>query len=79
MGYRYWNSIESIRAILKRFTSGLDIYGDYVTAPSNCKQLSFELEKKCPFSIYTTEELKAEIEEICGIGMMTENVRISNA
>lgn len=72
-------SIESIRAILKRFTSGLDIYGDYVTAPSDCKQLSFDFEEKCPFSIYTTGELKAEIGQICGIGTVTENVRISNA
>ena len=24
------NSIESIKAIIKRFTDGLDIYGDYV-------------------------------------------------
>lgn len=72
-------SIESIRAILKRFTSGLDIYGDYVTTPSDCEQLSFELEKKCPFSIYTTEGLKTEIEEICGIGTVTEDVKISNA
>lgn len=61
------NSPESIRAVLKRFTSGLNIYGDYVTAPSDCEQMSLELKEKCPFSIYAAKELKAEIEEICGI------------
>ena len=58
------NSIESIRSILKRFTSGLDIYGDYVTMPSTCKgvsSLNLKLEKKCPFCIYTTDKLKSEI------------------
>ena len=60
------NSIESIKAILKRFTSGLDIYGDYVTAPSECKQMSLELEEKCPFTILTTKELKTELEKTYG-------------
>ncbi len=59
------NSGESIKSILKRFTSGLDVYGNYVNAPNNCKQLSFEFEKKCPFIIMSTEELKSEIKEIC--------------
>lgn len=73
------NSIKSIKAILKRFTSGLDIYGDYVSAPSDCKQLSLEFEDKCPFIVLTTKKLKPEIEEICGIETGTENVKISNA
>lgn len=73
------NSIESIKAILKRFTSGLDIYGDYVSAPSDCKQLSLELEEKCPFMILATEESKAEIEEVCGIRAEFENDRTGKA
>lgn len=73
------NSIESIRAILKRFTSGLDIYGDYVTKQSDFEQISFELEKKCPFSVYATEKSKSEIEEACGIRVDFENDKVSNA
>lgn len=72
------NSLESIRAILKRFTSGLDIYGDYVSTPSEGKQITLELEEKCPFSIYTTNELKSELEHLCGIGAELENVKVSN-
>ena len=73
------NSIESIKAILKRFISGLDKYGDYVTTTSDCQQMSLELEEKCPFSIYTTEELKAKTEDICGIETGHGNVKVSNA
>ncbi len=73
------NSAESIKAILKRFTSGLDIYGDYVSFPSDSKQLSSGFENKCPFTVLTTEKLKAEIEEICGAEAGDENVKVSNA
>lgn len=73
------NSIESIKAILKRFICGLDIYGDYVTAPTECKQLSLELEDKCPFTILATEELKPEIKNICGMDTGAENVKVGNA
>jgi len=72
------NSPESIRAILKRFTDGLDIYGDYVNGPLECTQISIELDDKCPFSIYSTEELKSEIEDICGIGTGAGNDRAGN-
>ena len=73
------NSIESIKAILKRFTSGLDKYGDYVSTPSDCQQLSIELEEKCPFSIYAPEELKAEIEDLCEIDAGAETVKVDTA
>ena len=48
------NSMESYKAIYKRFTQGLDTYGDYVDHPS-VKQLCFDLGtiEKCPFDIYT--------------------------
>ncbi len=72
------NSIESIKAIIKRFTSGLDVYGDYVSAPSDYKQLSFELEEKCSFMLLATEESKAEIEEVCVIRADLENGKIDN-
>ena len=72
-------SLESIRAILKRFTSGLDIYGDYVNTPSECKQITLEPDEKCPFSIYVTDELKSELKHLCGIGIKLENVKISNS
>ena len=58
------NSIESMKAILKRFTNGLDKYGDYVNSTPECKQLSLQLEEKCPFTIYTTDELRKELLEI---------------
>ncbi len=47
------NSPESMKAILKRFTVGLDIYGDYVTKQDEYKQMSLELSTKCPFDIMT--------------------------
>lgn len=73
------NSPESIRAIVKRFTSGLDTYGDYVGGPSAYKQLSLELEEKCPFSIYTTNELKSKMPEICKTQAGAENSKDSDS
>ena len=62
------NSPESIRAILKRFTFGLDLYGDYVKMKSGYKQTSLELDQKCPFTIFTTEEYKNEVKKIANKG-----------
>lgn len=66
-GGRTWigadNSKESMKAILKRFTNGLDVYGDYVTKPEY-HQYSLDIGEKCPFSIYATETTKAELQEI---------------
>ncbi|MBR0128359.1 MAG: site-specific DNA-methyltransferase, partial [Neisseriaceae bacterium] len=73
------NSIESIKAILKRFTSGLDIYGDYVSAPTENRQMAIELDDRCPFTVFATKELKPDIEEICGSVTEAEYVKISNA
>ena len=55
------NSFESIKAILKRFTSGVENYGDYVTIQSSKKQLLLEVKEKCPFSVMTTKELEAQL------------------
>lgn len=71
-------SLESIKAILKRFTSGLDIYGDYVTDNSNLKPMKSEFNEKCPFRIFTTKERIVEIKDICGIETELENVKVGN-
>ena len=47
---RYWigadNSMESLKAVLKWFTDGLDMYGDYVNGMTY-EQYSLNLEEKC--------------------------------
>lgn len=59
------NSPESLKAILKRFTDGLEIYGDYVN-PHEYAQQSFDFVEKCPFSISATEKDFELIHAICG-------------
>lgn len=65
---RYWigvdNSRESLKAILKRFVHGLEVYGDYVNS-MDYVQCSLELVDKCGFSILTTENLKVDVKKIC--------------
>lgn len=58
------NSLESIKSIIKRFTKGLEIYGDYVDKKENNIQLSLDLEQKCSFSIFSAKDQKKEIEKI---------------
>lgn len=55
------NSPESVKAILKRFTVGLDIYGDYVTDMPEYEQMSLNLLSKCSFDILTDQEGQATI------------------
>lgn len=55
------NSTESIKAILKRFTVGLDIYGDYVSESPEYKQLSLEPSPKCPFDIFSDDDEKVSL------------------
>lgn len=51
------SSIESIKAILTRFTDGLEVYGDYVNKKNGGnEQYSLDLFEKCGFSIWSTEE-----------------------
>lgn len=59
------NSPESLKAIVKRFTDGLEIYGDYVN-PQEYAQQSFDFVEKCPFSISATEKDFELIHAICG-------------
>lgn len=65
---RYWigadNSIESLKAIMKRFTDGLDIYGDYVNKQSS-KQQKLDRKEKCFFSVYSLPEQKKDVASVC--------------
>lgn len=58
------NSPESLKAILKRFVRGLEAYGDYVNT-TDYMQCSLELMDKCGFSILTSEDKIATVQEIC--------------
>ena len=63
------SSRESMKAILKRFTKGLDVYGDYVNTKES-DNLLFDLYEKCPFNIIVSEENQKSIsflEEIKGL------------
>lgn len=57
------NSLESLRAILKRFVSGLEMYGDYVNA-SECLQCSFDIVEKCKFTIYSPIKYASDVKEV---------------
>ena len=52
------NSPESLKAILKRFIYGLEVYGDYVNGSSRA-QCALDFECKCGFSIFSTQERSA--------------------
>jgi len=60
------NSEESLKAILKRFTTGLEEYGDYVNK-KEYKQYSLTdlLVEKCPFDIFTNQESNELVKNIC--------------
>lgn len=49
------NSIESYKAIKKRFTDGLEPYGDYVS-DQTCKQVTLSLSPRCPFDVLSCDE-----------------------
>lgn len=54
------NSTQSLISILKRFTKGMDVYGDYVSKSiESYVQCSFEnFEEKCEFDIWSTSQTK---------------------
>ena len=58
------NGIESIKAILKRFVSGLEIYGDYVSDSNDNRQCCLDLFPKCAFDISVTDHNKHELKFI---------------
>ena len=79
---RYWigadNSVESLKAVLKRFTDGLDVYGDYVNGMTY-EQYSLDLEGKCPFTILTLKENESCVKKVCCIEKrQDEFVKYSN-
>lgn len=54
---------ESFKAVLKRFTSGLEIYGDYVS-DNTYSQCTMNLLHKCPFEVWGNEMTKEVIEKL---------------
>ena len=58
------NSFESLRSILKRFVSGLEVYGDYVNTPEHV-QCSIDSMDKCGFTIHSHTESEADVKEVC--------------
>lgn len=61
------NSPQSLNAILKRFTKGLEVYGDYVSGEKeNYIQYSFDGFKEiCSFDIWCTLNDQSIVEGIC--------------
>lgn len=57
------NSTESLRAVLKRFTQGLEVYGDYVT-PAMHTQCSFDLLDKCAFDLWANTATKEDAQTL---------------
>lgn len=64
------NSLESIKAILKRFTVGLDVYGDYVSE-SDCSQFRLDVLPKCSFDIM------AESQKLSALTILTDKAQDS--
>jgi len=67
------NSVESIKAIIKRFTVGLDVYGDYVTK-NDCIQYRLDVFHKCAFDIMTESINLSAIPPITAIAREQENI-----
>lgn len=63
---RHWigvdNSIESIKAIFKRFVTGLEIYGDYVSNNS-ARKMTLDVLPQCPFDVLATHNTASILEE----------------
>ena len=70
------NSTESLKAILKRFTNGLEVYGDYVNKPEY-KQTELVFEERCPFEVLTTDDQLENISPLCNV-RIEENVNAKN-
>lgn len=58
------NSLESLRAILKRFVNGLEVYGDYVNTPGHV-QCSIDIMDKCGFTIYSHNDCASDVKKLC--------------
>ena len=57
------NSPESIKAIFKRFVTGLEVYGDYVSSNS-AVQMSIDIAPKAPFSVQVCDECKQSYQDM---------------
>ena len=57
------NSLESLRAILKRFVNGLEVYGDYVNTPEH-RQCSIDIMDKCGFTIYSHADCASDVKKL---------------
>lgn len=57
------SSMESIKAILKRFTVGLDIYGDYVSTTTD-RQCTMDIFPKCTFELISDERYLNELNQL---------------
>lgn len=57
------NSLESLRAILKRFVNGLEVYGDYVNTPDHV-QCSIDIMDKCGFTIYSHTDCASDVKKL---------------
>lgn len=57
------NSLESLRAILKRFVNGLEVYGDYVNTPEHM-QCSIDIMDKCGFTIYSRTDCASDVKKL---------------
>lgn len=57
------NSPESLRAIIKRFVHGLEVYGDYVNS-SDCVQCTMDFFEKCTFTIHTNDDMLSLVNDI---------------
>lgn len=59
------NSIESMKAIAKRFVNGTEIYGDYVNqAKQKIIQPSFEFLEKCAFDVFCSNIEQVDLQTI---------------
>lgn len=61
------NSLESIKAIMKRFTGGMGAYGDHVHPAPGDVRTSSDPGARCPFSIFTTPRAKQELQRVCAL------------
>lgn len=58
------NSAESMRAVWKRFTVGLDVYGDYVSDNSGTQKNRCDAGAQCPFDIAAEASMLQELESL---------------
>lgn len=63
------NGIESVKAILKRFVSGLEVYGDYVSESNGTRQDCPNAVSNCAFDISVASGHSHELEWIRSAGL----------